>query len=164
MMQLLNSEKASDYIDAVQGERPRSAVLALHLTWLDHSSSRCRLQRIEPAAPLDLLTLYQAAAATFEDWPPPPPPSLELPPGGRVINRQQASQRIHSVADEETRRLARLFAGHVVALSSSATSAQDLDYAVELFLKCIEEKEVVAHIVSGAISRNSAQLVDPDLW
>jgi hypothetical protein len=33
-----------------------------------------------------------------------------------------------------------------------------------LFLKCISDKKVIANIVSGAISRHSEQLVDPDLW
>jgi hypothetical protein len=163
-MQVLNPEKASQYMDTVQGERQRSAVLAIHLAWLDHSSQLGRGERIEPKIPLDLLLLYQAAAATFRDWPLPLGRGDELPPGGRVINRQQATQRLLAVVDEDSRRLASLFAGHVIALSSSATSEQDLDYYVELFLKCIGDKRVIGGITNGAISRNSAQLSDPDLW
>ena len=163
-MQLLNPEKASQYIDAVEGERQRSAVLALHLAWLDHSSPLGRAERIEPKTPLDLLILYQAAAATFQDWPPPAPPRGELAPGGRVINQEQAIQRLLSIADEEVRLLASLFARHVIALSATATGEQDLGYCVELFLKCIGDARVIESIASGAISKNSAQLSDPDLW
>jgi hypothetical protein len=163
-MPVLNPEKASHYFDTVRGERQRSAVLAIHLTWLDHSSPLGRAERLEPQTPLDLLLLYQAAAATFQDWPPPVPEGEGLPPGGRVMNRQQAEERLLSLADEETRLLARTFAGHVITLSSAAASDQDLDYHVELLLKCIRDKRVIGNIVSGAISRNSDQLSDPDLW
>jgi hypothetical protein len=163
-MQVLNPEKASQYMDIVQGERQRSAVLAIHLAWLDHSSPLGRAERIEPKAPLDLLLLYQAAAATFRDWPLPPAQGGAHPPGGRVINRQQATERLLAVVDEDSRRLASLFAGHVIALSSTATSEQDLDYYVELFLKCIGDKRVIGAIASGAISKNSSQVSDPDLW
>jgi hypothetical protein len=162
-MQLLNPEKASQYIDTVQGERQRSAVLAIHLTWLDHSSGLGRGERIEPKAPLDLLVLYQATAATFQTWP--LPISTEgLPPDGRVINRQQVADRLSSLTDEEVRRLATAFACQVVALSSSASGEQDLAYCVELFLRCISDKRVIGNIVSGAISRNADRLSDPDNW
>src|SRR5947209_5228600 len=102
-MHVLNPEKASGYMDTVQGERQRSAVLAIHLIWLDHSSPLSHAVRIEPATPLDLLILYQAAVATFQDWPPPMPQRVELPAGGRVINQQEATQRLLSVVDEEIR-------------------------------------------------------------
>lgn len=164
MIQLLNPDKASHYMDTVQGQRQRSAVLAIHLAWLDHSSPGCRGVCIEPEAPLDLLILYQAAAATFQDWPPHMPPKAVQAPGGRLINQQQATERLLSVADEEIRLLANIFARHVVELSSTATNEQDLDYYVQLFLKCICDKSVIRNIASGAISEHSAQLSDPDLW
>ncbi len=161
-MQVLNPDKASHYIDTLRDERQRSVVLALHRTWLDHSSSLTRAGRFEPQAPLDMLLLYEAAAATFQDGPAPAPPE-GLPSGGRVINRRQAAERLSSVADEETRLYATAFASHVIALSSVAAE-QDLDYHVELFLTCIRDKKVIGNILSGAISRNSDQLSDPDFW
>jgi hypothetical protein len=164
MMQLLNPDKASYYMDTVQDQRQRSAVLAIHLTWLDHASPRCQGECIEPEAPLDLLILYQAAAATFRDWPPLMPPNAENAPGSLVINQQQATKRLLSVADEEIRLLASIFARHVIALSSTAASEQDLDYYVQLFLKCTRDKSVIHNIASGAISEHSTQLSDPDLW
>jgi hypothetical protein len=164
MIQLLNPDRASRYMDTVQDQRQRSAVLAIHLTWLDHSSPRCQGKCIEPETPLDLLILYKAAAATFRDWPPLTPPKAEQAPGSRIINQQQATERLLSVADEEIRLLASIFVRHVIALSSTATSEQDLDYYVQLFLKCISDKSVIRNIASGAISEHSAQLSDPDLW
>lgn len=164
MMQLLNPDKASHYLDTVQGQRQRSAVLAIHLTWLDHSSPRCRGECIEPETPLDLLILYQAAATTFRDWPPVMPPHAEHAPGSHVINQQRATERLLSVADGEIRLLASTFAHHVIALSSTTAREQDLDYYVRLFLKCISDKSVIRNIASGSISEHSAQLSDPDLW
>jgi hypothetical protein len=164
MMQLLNPDKASQYMDTVHDQRQRSAVLAVHLTWLDHSLPRCRGQCIEPKTPLDLLILYQAAAATFQNWPPRMPPRAEQASSDRVINQQKATERLLSVADEDIRLLASVFAHHVIALSSTATSDQDLDYYVQLFLKCIRDKRVIDNIASGAISEHSIQLSDPDLW
>lgn len=164
MMQLLNPDKASQYMDTVQDQRQRSAVLAIHLTWLDHSSPRCQGECIKPETPLDLLILYQAAAATFRDWPPLMPPKAGKEPGVRVINKQQATERLLSVADEDIRLLASIFVHHVIAFSSTATSEEDLDYYVQLFLKCICDKRVIANIASGAISEYSTQLSHPDLW
>jgi hypothetical protein len=164
MIQLLNPDKASHYMDMLQGQRQRSAVLAIHLTWLDHSSPRCRGECIEPKTPLDLLILYQAAAATFQDWPPHMSRNTEQTSSGRVINQQQATERLLSVADEEIRLLASIFAHHVIALSSTAASEQDLNYYVQLFLECISDKSVIRNIASGAISEHSTQLSDPDLW
>jgi hypothetical protein len=163
-MQLLNPDKASHYLDTITGDRQRSAVLAIHLAWLEHSSPLRQKARLDPAAPLDLLVLYQAAAATFQHWPPPAPQGTDLPPGGRVSNRQEASQRLLATADEESRLLASNFARHVIALSATATDEQDLDYHVGLFLDCIADQRVIDSIASGTISKNSAQLSDPDLW
>ncbi|HEY7325999.1 MAG TPA: hypothetical protein VH592_00055 [Gemmataceae bacterium] len=164
MIQSFNSDKASHYMDAVQDKRQRSAVLAIHLAWLDHFASACTSECIEPTIPLDLLILYQAAAATFQDWPPHTPPQTGHASSGHVINQQQANARILSAADEEIRLLASIFAHQVIALSSTATSEQDLDYYVQLFLKCVCDKSVIRNIASGAISEHSAQLCDPDLW
>jgi hypothetical protein len=162
-MQVVNPERASQYLDAVQGERARGAVLAIHLAWLDHSSSLGRAAPIEPQTPLDLLVLYEAAATTFQESPP-PTPAEGLPPGGRVINRRQAGERLSSVSDEEIRRLAGAFAGHVIALSSAASNEQDLDYYIALFLACVRDKRVIDAIMSGAVGRSSDRLSDPDLW
>ena len=155
--------KASHYIDTLRGERQRSAVLAIHVTWLDHSSSLARAGKIEPQTPLDLLLLYEAAAATFQDGPAPTPPE-GLPVGGRVINRRQAAERLSSVADEEIRLYATIFASRVIALSSAAAGEQDLDHYLELFLTCIRDKAVIGAIRNGAISVNSDRLSDPDYW
>jgi hypothetical protein len=162
-MQLLNPEKASQYMDTVRGERPRSAVLAIHLTWLDHSSPLGCGERIESKTPLDLLILYEAVAATFQDGPG-RLPCAGLPPGGRVVNRRQAAERLSSVEDEETRLLGSAFLCHVIGLSDAAASEQDLDCHLELFLKCIQDKRVIGNIRSGAIGRESDRLSDPDLW
>ncbi len=163
-MQLLNPDKASHFMDTIQDQRQRSAVLAIHLTWLDHSSPHSRGERIEPETPLDLLILYKAAAATFQDWPPVMPPKAGRTPSSRIINQQHATERLLSVADEEIRLLASIFVHHVIALASTATSEQDLDYYIQLFLKCIWDKSVIGNIASGAMSEHSAQLSDPDLW
>ncbi|HWG44620.1 MAG TPA: hypothetical protein VN688_17720 [Gemmataceae bacterium] len=163
-MQLLNPEKASRFLDTVQGERARSAVLAIHLAWLESSSPLAHSERIEAKTPLDLLILYQAVAATFQNEVPPPMSEEELPLGGRILNRQQAAERLAHLADEETRLLAKTFARHVIALSSAAASEQDLDYHVELFLECIRDKSVIDNITSGAISKSSDRLSASDLW
>lgn len=164
MMQLLNSGNASHYMDTVQDQRQHSAVLAIHLTWLDHFSPRCQSRCVEPKTPLDLLILYQAAAATFQDWPPHLPLKAEQASSSRVINQEQATERLLAVADEDIRLLANIFVRHVIALASTSASEQDLDYYVQLFLKCICDKSVIHNIASGGISKQSAQLSDPDLW
>jgi hypothetical protein len=162
-MRLLNPDKAAEFMDSVQGMRQRSAVLAIHLTWLDHSSPLAREKRIDPKTPLDLTILYAAAAATFQDWPPPTPPE-ELGPVGRVMNHERAAQRLASLPDDETRLLATAFACHVIRLSAAAETEQDLDYYLQLFMKCIGNATMIENIMSGAVSRNSEDLADPDLW
>jgi hypothetical protein len=162
-MQLLNPEKASPFLDAMEGERQRSAALAIHLVWLQHSSPLGGAERIEPKTPLDLTILYQAAAATFQEQPAPLSPTA-LPPGGQVMNRQQAVKRLLSLPEGEIRLLATAFAGHVINFSAAAESAQDLDYCLQLFLKCACDTNVIDSIRSGAISRDSDRLSDPDLW
>lgn len=162
-MQLLNPKKASQYLDAVRDERQRGAVLAIHLTWLDHSSPLGRGERIESKTPLDLLILYEAVAATFQDGPG-RLPCAGLPPGGRIVNRRQAAERLSSVEDEETRLLAGAFLCHVIGLAGAAASEQDLDCHLELFLKCLEDTRVIGNIRSGAVARESDRLSDPDHW
>jgi hypothetical protein len=163
-MQAINDNKAVQFLESLRDERPRSAVIAIHVAWLRNSPGVCAETPLDTGAPLDMEILYKAAAATFQDWPPPVAQGMVLPPGGRILNREKAAERLRFLGDEETRRLASIFARQVIALSSAATAEQDLDYYVELFLKCISDKKVIANIVSGAISKHSEQLVDPDLW
>jgi hypothetical protein len=163
-MQAINDHKAVQFLESLREERPRSAVLAIHTAWLRNSPGVGGSAPLDTSAPLDMEILYRAAAATFQDWPPPVPQSRVLPPGGRILNREEASERLHSLTDEETRLLASLFARHVITLSSTATADQDLRYYVDLFLQCISDKKVIDNIVSGAISRHSDDLSDPDFW
>lgn len=51
-------------------EREDSAVSVIHGAWLEHKAPLGRLEHLEPASPLDMLVLYEAAAATFRDWVP----------------------------------------------------------------------------------------------
>ncbi len=69
-MHVLNAGKSSEYFDSLVDEREESAVSVLHGAWLEHSSSLGRLDHLEPTSPLDMLVLYQAAAATFRNWTP----------------------------------------------------------------------------------------------
>jgi len=163
-MQAINDNKAVQFLESLLEERPRSAVIAMHIAWLRNSPGGYVSTADDAGVPLDLEILYKAAAATFQDWPLPASWSMALPPGGRILNREKAIERLRSLADEENHLLASIFAGHVITMSSTATADQDLDYYVELFLNCIRDKHVINNIVSGAISRNSDQLADPDFW
>jgi hypothetical protein len=136
----------------------------IHAAWLGHSSSLGRLEHFEPFTPLDMLILYQAAAATFRDWTPGVSCREELAPGGRVINREQAERKLQSIADPEVALLATRFANQVIARSETSASEQDLTYFVELFLRSMQDKQVIDGIVSGSISRHSKQLADVDYW
>src|SRR5437868_3605303 len=100
-MHVLNAGKSSDYFASLVDERDDSAVSAIHGAWLEHSSTLGRLQRLEPTSPLDMLVLYQAAAAAFRDWTPGTTAPEELSLGGRVVNREQAAQRLQSIPDPE---------------------------------------------------------------
>jgi hypothetical protein len=163
-MHILNAGKSSEYFDSLVDEREDGAVSVIHGAWLEHSSSLGHLDRVEPASPLDMLVLYQAAAATFRDWTPGMSPREELSQGARVINREQAEQRLLSIADPQLAALATRFTNRVIALSESAAASQDLDYYVELFLRSVSDERVIEGIVSGSISRHSNQLADPDFW
>src|SRR5438876_5075629 len=125
-MHVLNAGNSSDYFDSLVYEREDSAVSVIHGAWLEHSSTLGRLEHLEPASPLDMLVLYQAAAATFRDWTPGLSPHGELSRGGRVINREQAEQRLQSIAAPQLAALATRFANRVIALSEAAAAPQDL--------------------------------------
>jgi hypothetical protein len=163
-MHVLNAGKSSEYFDSLIDEREDSAVIVIHGAWLEHSSSLGRLEHLEPLSPLDMLVLYQAAAVTFRNWPSGHSHHEVLSHGSRVINREQARQKVLSVKDEELAALATSFANQVIALSEHAEAEQDLDYYIELFLRCVQDKRVIDGIVSGSISRHSRQLSDPDFW
>jgi hypothetical protein len=163
-MHVLNAAKASEYYDSLVDEREDSAVSVIHGAWLEHSSSLRRLEHLEPTSPLDMLVLYQAAAATFRDWTPGMSHPEEPSQGGRLINRKQAEQRLQSIADPKLAALATRFANRVSALSNAAAAEQDLNYYVELFLRAVEDQRVIDDIVNGAISRHAKQLPDPNYW
>jgi hypothetical protein len=163
-MHVLNADKSSAYFDSLVDEREDSAVSVIHWAWLEHSSTLGRLEHLEPTSPLDMLVLYQAAAATFRDWTPGMSHPEELSQEGRLINREQAEQRLRSIADPKLAALATRFANRVIALSDAAAVEQDLNYYVELFLRAVQDQRVIDEIVSGSISRHSKQLSDPDYW
>src|SRR5438132_305052 len=163
-MHVLNAGESSEYWDSLVDERAESAVSVIHGAWQEHSSSLGRLERLEPASPLDMLVLYQAAAATFRDWTPGVSQHEALSQGGRVINREPAEQRLLILADPELSALAIRFANRVIGFSEAAAAAQDLNYYVELFLRSVQDNRVIEGIVSGSISRHSKQLADPDFW
>jgi hypothetical protein len=163
-MQVLNVDKSCEYFDSLVDKREDSAVNVIHGAWLEHSSSLGRLEHLEPMSPLDMLILYQAAAATFRDWTPGASPREELSHGGRILNRQQAEQRLLSITDPELAALAIRFANRVTTLSGAAAAEQDLNYYVELFLRSVQDKRAINGIVDGSISRHSKQLSDPDFW
>jgi len=163
-MQVLNAGKSSEYFDSLKDDREDSAVRVIHWAWLEHSSTLGRLEHLEPISPLDMLVLYQAAAATFSAWSPGRSRREELSPGHRVLNWEQAKQRLESISDSELAALVSRFANQVIALSNSAATEQDLNYYVALFLRGVQDKRTIAGIVSGSISRDSKQLTDLDLW
>jgi hypothetical protein len=163
-MHVQNPGKSREYFDSLVDERDDSAVSVLHGAWVEHTAPLGRLEHLEPASPLDMLVLYQAAAATFRDWTPGTTPSEELSRSGRIINREQAEQRLRSIADPELAELAIRFANRVIALSEGAAAEQDLNYYVELFLRAVPDQQVIDGIMSGSISRHSKLLSDPDFW
>src|SRR5262249_31391056 len=126
-MHVLNAGKSSEYFDSLVDEREEGAVSVIHGAWLEHSSSLGRLEHLEPTSPLDMLVLYQAAAATFRDWTPDLSHQEELSHRGRVINREQAKLKLQSIADPQLAALATRFANRVIDLSEAADAAQDLN-------------------------------------
>ena len=163
-MHILNAEKSSEYFDSLVDEREDSAVSVIHGAWLEHSSSLGRLEHLEPMSPLDMLILYQAAAATFRDWAPGASPVEDLRPGGRLVNREQAEQKLRLIANPILVALATRFSNRVIDLSNAAAAEQDLDYYVELFLRAVQDQRVIEGILSGSISKHSKLLSDPDFW
>jgi hypothetical protein len=186
--QAINSLEAADYLDGLKEERPASAGIAIHMAWLEHSSSFefFKGERLLPEMHVDMMVLYKAAAAAFESWSsavgsrelpaarrvmnlnqveqPLRVGSRELPTGGRVMNLKQAEQRLSSVADPEQATLAFLFLSNVIRMSIQSSYEQDLGYFLELFLRCIKQEGMIESIASGEIKRREAQLADPDYW
>ncbi len=163
-MHALNAGRSSEYFDSLVDERDDSAVRVIHAAWVEHTAPLGRLEHLEPTSPLDMLVLYEAAAATFRDWIPGVSCREPLAPGGRIINREQAERKLHAITDPEIAELATRFANRVIALSGTAAVEQDLHYFVELFLCSMQDKRVIDGIVSGSISRHSKQLTDLDYW
>jgi hypothetical protein len=163
--QAVNVIEGSDYFDSLEDERQASAAIAIHMAWLQHSSSMefFKTERLLPDSPVDMLLLYKATVETFAQWPP-PPPDRELPSGGRVINLAQAEQRLRSLSDPRQAALASLFVSNVIRLSATSSVEQDVNYCLELFLRCIQQDGVIDRIASGAIKRHSDLLADPDYW
>jgi hypothetical protein len=164
--QAINSLEGAAYLDDLKEERPASAGIAIHMAWLEHSSSFefYKSERLLSETPVDMLLLYKAAAATFESWPI-ALRSRELPTGGRVMNLEGAEQRLRSVADPLQARLAFLFMSNVIRMSNQSSFEQDLHYLLELFLRCIQQEGVIERIASGEIKRREAQMLsDPDYW
>jgi hypothetical protein len=162
----INSLEGAAYLDGLEEERPASAGIAIHMAWLEHSSSfeLFKGERLLPESPVDMLLLYKAAAATFESWPI-ALRSRELLAAGRVMNRQEAEECLRSVTDPLQATLAFLFMSHVISMSTQSSCEQDLHYLLELFLRCIQQEGVIERIASGEIKRKEAQmLADPDYW
>lgn len=163
-MHVLNAAESSQFFDSIGDERADSAVTVLHGAWLEHSTPVGQSERLESDSPLDMLVLYRAAAATFEDWPSRLAVPDELYHGGHVINWEKAKTKLHSVNDPEIAALATRFANLVIGLSENSASEQDLNYFVELFLRSLEDKRVIEAIASGSIAKHSKQLSNPDFW
>jgi hypothetical protein len=130
---VLISEEAERFFNETGDSRQLSAALALHMTWLSHSSRIGRGEQLVSKSPVDMLLLYRAGAATFQKWPP-DQEVAPLPQGGQILNRDLAEKRILSLEDGRVAKLAAIFAQHVVVLSASTSTPQDLEYLVELFL------------------------------
>jgi hypothetical protein len=156
----LNSEAAAAYLEGIEEDRQLSAALAIHLTWLRHSSTVARGDYFSPETPLDMLLLYRVAAETFREWPPREEP-VELPPDGAVINRAQAELQLTSIADERVRRLASHFARNAIALSVDAGVKQDLNYLVKLFLRCVADYSTDS-IASGSVGKTAIKPINLD--
>lgn len=163
-MHVQNPGPAREYFDSLLNEREDSAVRVIHGAWVEHTAPLGRLEHLKPISPLDMLVLYQAAASTFRDWAPGRSHKEDLSLGGRVLNREQARQRLVSLEDPELAALATRFANRVIAYSEKAADEQDLNYYLELFLRSFHDKRAIDGIVSGSISRRSKQLSDPDFW
>jgi hypothetical protein len=69
-MQVQNPSKSREYFDSLVDECEDSAVRVIHGAWVEHTAPLGRLEHLEAMSPLDMLVLYQAAAATFRDWVP----------------------------------------------------------------------------------------------
>jgi hypothetical protein len=163
-MQYLNPGQSREYFDSLVDEREEGAVNVIHGAWLEHKAPLGRLEHLEPTTPLDMLLLYQAAAATFRDWVGGIAQPEDLACEGRIVNRELAMRKLKALADPELAALATRFANRVIALSNQSAADQDLNYYVELFLRSFQDKRVIDGVVSGSIARRNRELADPDFW
>jgi hypothetical protein len=160
-MNVLRAAEASAYLDALEGERERSAALAIHLAWLDTCSSRCGREQWAAAAPPDMLILYRAVAEAFASDQA-VVPDMVPPRGARTLRAEEAFERLRAIPAPEDQ-YARRFVANVVRLSQDATSAQDLVFFLELFMFCVNRCHISA-ILNGSISLDSRRLDAPDGW
>lgn len=162
-MEVLRVSDASAYLDGLRDDRERSAVLAIHLTWLDNCSSLATNPRVVSQTPIDMLLLYQAAAFAFR-VPLAGDAGLLVSGGkGNVVNRDEAVQRLAIVANSQKAQYARRFLGEVIKLSDGASCEQDLLFFLTLYLLCLDQYTIDS-IISGKVSKASRLLADPDCW
>lgn len=160
-MEVLRSVEASVYLDGLRDDRERSAVLAIHLTWLDNCSSLATNPRLVSQTPIDMLLLYRAAGIAFRV--PMAGDAGLLVSGVNVVNHDEAAQRLDAVANSQKVQYARQYLREVIQLSDGASHKQDLLFFLNLFLLCLD-RCTIESITSGKISRGSRQLADPDFW
>lgn len=163
--QAINSLEGAAYLDNIQGDRAASAGIAIHMAWLEHSSSFefYKSERLLPDTPVDMLLLYKAMAATFEHWPP-AVEGCKHTSGGQVMNCRKAEELMQSLSDPKHTILATLFVSNVIRFSTETLCEQDLSYLLNLFLRCIQQDGMIERIVSGEIKKMESQLADPDYW
>lgn len=145
-----NQRLAWQYLENLRDDRELSAALAIHFAWMRHSSPFARAEFLQPIGPVDLLVLYRAMVATFNDFPSEPPP---IPMEGNVFNRDIAEIKLRQVQNEQIVRLALCFLGYLSSLSERASEPQDLEYALDIFLRAVQSESVVEGIVTGALSQ-----------
>ena len=163
-MTILNARESSDFFDSLIDDREHSAVIAIHNAWLEHSSAFRRSETLNPDSPLDMLVLYKSAAATFSADVTDTHCRKTLADGGRVLNRSQEQTTLEAITDPEVLRLSLRFGNEVIALSETSAQYQDLEYYVDLFAMSMQDKRTINSILSGAMSRYSRRLSDPNTW
>ena len=161
-MEVLRSVDASAYLDGLRDDRERSAVLAIHLTWLDHCSTLATNPKVVSNTPFDMFLLYRAAANAFRE-PISGSSVLLVPGGGNVVNRDEAVRRLSEIDNSQQAQYASRYLGEVIKLSDEASCEQDLLFFLNLFLLCFK-RFAIDSITSGEISKASRQLADPDFW
>ena len=162
-MEVLRASEASAYLDGIRDDVERSAVLAIHLTWLDNCSSLAKTDRLAPDTPIDMLLMYRAAANTFRE----PLAGVSghslVSDSGKVVNRDEATQRLASVTNTQKAQYSQRFLGEIIKLSNEASCEQDLLFFLKLYLLCLD-RCTIDSITSGEISKASRLLADPDFW